>query len=122
MKKPRLLKDLNCKIRILKGEFIMDWLIILSVYLIISVFATIFSLALLDESEIKHYPLKTIFVFQDKLYNYAKYELNIFGIIILEIIITVLTLGASIMMLVTLVTIWVFMLIWKAFCFVFKKR
>lgn len=100
----------------------MDWLIILSVYLIISVFATIFSLALLDESEIKHYPLKTIFVFQDKLYNYAKYELNIFGIIILEIIITVLTLGASIMMLVTLVTIWVFMLIWKAFCFVFKKR
>lgn len=96
--------------------------VLFSIYLIFSLFVLIFSLAFLDEDRIKYYPLKTIFVFQDKLYQHMKYDLNIFGIIILETIVTALTLGASIITSIAFAIMWMSALIWKLFCFMFRKR
>ena len=96
---------------------------ILGFYLVISFLLLIFSIGLLDSYYI-YIPLswKVIFVFQYKIYKNIKDKLNIFGIIILEAIATILTLGASLLLFITSVIIWMFVLIWKLFYFVFKKR
>lgn len=98
------------------------WASILSIYYIISIFMFLFSMIPLGIYNDKFYSWKNIFVFQRWLYDNMKDRLNMLGIIILEIIVTVLTFGASVTLFVTTVIVSVLVLCWKLYCFVFKKR
>jgi Zn-dependent membrane protease YugP len=100
----------------------MEWLEILCIYSLVSMLVFVFSAAPLSKNDYEVYSLKAIFVFQYEAYKHMKDELNILGIVILETIITVLTLGSSIIMFITFLITYTFMLIWELFCFVFQKR
>ena len=100
----------------------MNLVNILSIYFIVSMLTYMFTVLILDATGYKPGDLKSIFVFQYELYKNFKDKLNIFGIIILEAIATISTFGASVFMFVTGVVVCVFIMIWKLFCFIFKKR
>lgn len=98
------------------------WASILSIYLIISIFAFLFSMVPLDIYNDKFYSWKNMFVFQRWLYDNMKDRLNLLGIIILEIIVTILTFGASVTLFACTTMVCVLLLCWKLYCLVFKKR
>ena len=98
------------------------WDIIFPLYSIISVFMLMFYIPLLNPYDYEVYSWKNIFAFQYALYRHMKDKLNIFGIAILETIITILTFGATAAYIVTIITVGILVLIWKLFCFIFKKR
>ena len=95
---------------------------ILCVYILVSMFALIYSIAPLTQYDYKPGDFKSLFVFQRVVYEMSKDQLNILGIAILEMLTTILTFGASITLFVVGVVVLVFTLSWKLFCFIFKKR
>jgi hypothetical protein len=97
----------------------MGWNIF-GAYAVMSFIVYMLYMLLLEVSDYKPGEFIAIFGFQDELYESIKDKLNIYGIIILEALITILTFGASALMFVTGVGICLFMLSWKLFCFVFK--
>ena len=100
----------------------MDWLATLCVYTVVSFLVFIMSAIPLQENDYEVTSPKALFVYQRELYKYMRDKFNIFGIVILETIVTALTLGASTIHFITLVITWIFILVWKLFCFAFKKR
>lgn len=95
---------------------------IIGTYIIINIIILSITLPKLYFDDSKFSTFKTISIFQWTLYEDIKDKLNIFGIIILEIIITMLTLGTSLTLLIGIIVIKMLSLFWKIFCFVFKKK
>ena len=103
----------------------MDWVSIIGFYGIVSILMFLFSMTILlneFDCDCAPYGFQCVFVFQYALYDSVKDKLNMLGIIILEALVTLLTFGASVMMFVMGVIVWLFMLSWKLFYFCFKKR
>lgn len=103
----------------------MDWVSIIGSYGIVSILMFLFSMTILlneFDCDCAPYGFQCIFIFQYALYDSVKDKLNMLGIIILEALVTLLTFGASVMMFVMGVIVWLFMLSWKLFYFCFKKR
>ena len=102
----------------------MVWSSIIGFYGIVSILTFLFSMTLLNEFDCNcaPYGFPCIFVFQYALYDSVKDKLNMIGIIILETLVTLLTFGASVMMFIVGVIVWLFILSWKLFYFIFKKR
>lgn len=100
----------------------MDWVSIIGFYALVSVLMFLFATTILSNEFDCVYGFQCIFIFQYALYDSVKDKLNLLGIIILEALVTLLTFGASAMMFVVGVIIWLFILIWKLFYFCFKKR
>lgn len=104
----------------------INWIDVLGAYFAISFIATIFVSIDLDGSDYNFFSLESIFVFQYELYHSLKDKLNVFGIIILEIIVTILTFGISTILAVMIGTSGIFVLTfklaWKLFYLIFKKR
>ena len=98
----------------------MTWFDILGIYTLVSFILLIFTAGVLDNDDAVSF--KALFVYQYKLYEDIKDKLNVFGIIILEALATILTFGASLMMFVIGVIVLLLILIWKLFYFCFKKR
>ena len=105
----------------MKNEvYIMGWNIF-GAYVVVSFVVFGFAMMLLQASDYKGDDWKVIFIFQGALYESIKDKLNIYGIIILEVLITLLTFGTSAFMFIAGVVAWLCMLIWKLFCFIFKR-
>ena len=100
----------------------MSWFDILGVYAIFSYILFMLTCAFLDASDYKAGDFKSLFSSQYGLYESAKDELNLFGIIILEALVTILTFGASAIMFVFGIVSCIFIQGWKLFYFIFKKR
>ena len=98
----------------------MGWNIF-GAYAIVSFIVYMLYMILLEVSDYKPGEFRSIFGFQDELYESIKDKLNIYGIIILEALVTLLTFGASSLMFIMGVVVWVLMLSWKLFCFIFKR-
>jgi hypothetical protein len=103
----------------------MELVNIVSGYSIVSLLMFLFSMTiLLNEFDCNcaPYGFQCLFVFQYALYDSVKDKLNLLGIIILETLVTLLTFGASVMMFIVGVIVWLFIMTWKLFYFCFKKR
>lgn len=100
----------------------MNWINALGAYMTFSFIILLFTSITIDVYGYKLFSCKTIFIFQYELYECIKDELNMFGIIILELIVTILTFGTSIMLFIIAVIGWIFTLLWKLFYLIFKKR
>ena len=100
----------------------MNWINALGVYIFLSFSIFLFTSIAIDSYGYKLFSLKTIFVFQYKLYECIKDELNMFGIIILELIVTILTFGASIMLFIIAGVALIFESLWRLLYLIFKKR
>lgn len=100
----------------------MNWIDVLCAYIAFSVIILFITAPILDTYGYKLFSWKTIFIFQCELYEDVKDELNIFGILILELITTILTLGTSLMLFIISIVAWIFKLLWKLFYLIFRKR
>ena len=100
----------------------MNWLDIFCGYFAFSFLMYMMFMAFLETSDYKHGDWRSMFALQYELYEIMKDKLNIYGIIILEILITILTFGASALVFATGSIVLLSMSIWKLFCFCFKKR
>lgn len=100
----------------------MNWINALGAYIFLSFGIFLFTSIAIDSYGYKLFSLKTIFIFQYELYECIKDKLNMFGVIILELIVTIFTFGTSIMLFIIAVIDWIFTLLWKFFYLIFKKR
>lgn len=100
----------------------MNWINALGAYMTFSFIILLFTSITIDAYGYKLFSWKTIFIFQYELYECIKDELNMFGVIILELIVTILTFGTNIMLFIIAVIGWIFTLLWKLFYLIFKKR
>ena len=66
--------------------------------------------------------LKLIFMYQYMVYELAKEDLNIAGIIILEIFTTFSVWFLNVIIFIIVCLYYIFLAVWKLFYFVFKKR
>lgn len=87
----------------------------LSLYLIVPVLD-----ANMDDEEKSFW--RYVFIYQYSAYQSAKDSINMLGIIIFEILVTLGTFVASIMIFVGMSILETFLAICKLFCWIFKKR
>ena len=80
------------------------------------------SLALINDDVLNGNKLKLIFMYQYAVYQLAKDDLNIIGILILEIITTFSVWFLNILILVFMCLWYILSAIWDLFYFCFKKR
>lgn len=66
--------------------------------------------------------LKLVFMYQYMVYELAKENLNIAGIIILEIFTTFSVWFLNVIIFIIICLYYIFLAVWKLFYFVFKKR
>ena len=95
--------------------------LIFTVYFLMSVLLFIASAPSWDLFH-SQFSLKFIFIYQYLVYKHTKDDFNILGIIIMEAIVTALTFGASMLIMLMLAIIFVIMQLWYLFRFLFKKR
>ena len=74
------------------------------------------------EEELLKNKLRLIFMYQYALYQIAKDDLNLTGIIILEILLTISAWFLNVAIFVFICLWYIFSTIWNLFYFVFKKR
>ena len=80
------------------------------------------SLGMINDDLLHGSKLKLIFMYQYAVYQLAKDELNIAGIIILEILTTLRVWFLNILVFIVMCMWYIFSAIWNLFYFIFKKR
>lgn len=96
---------------------------IFSYYCVINLFI-LYLVPVLDakmEDEEKSF-WRYIFIYQYFIYKSSINEINMLGIIILEIIVTVCTFGSSVLIFIGMSILEIFLAICNLFCLVFKKH
>ena len=99
----------------------MVWTDILELYFLISIVLFVVTLSLCLSCDVGISFLST-YIYQYELYKRLKYEMNVVGIVILETFVTIITFANSVMMLAMWITYRILLLIWKLYCWIFKKR
>lgn len=99
----------------------MVWTDILALYFLISIVLFVVTLSLCLSCDVGISFLST-YIYQYELYKRLKYEMNVVGIVILETFVTIITFANSVMMLAMWITYRILLLIWKLYCWIFKKR
>jgi hypothetical protein len=99
----------------------MVWTDILALYFLISIVLFVVTLSLCLSCDVGLSFLST-YIYQYELYNRLKYEMNVVGIVILETFVTIITFANSVMMLAMWIIYRILLLIWKLYCWIFKKR
>ena len=99
----------------------MVWTDILVLYFLISIVLFVVTLSLCLSCDVGISFLST-YIYQYELYKRLKYEMNVVGIVILETSVTVITFANSVMMFAVWIICRILLLIWKLYCWIFKKR
>lgn len=97
---------------------------IFGIYCVINLIVT-YTIPLLldaDMDECEKTFWKSVFIYQYSAYKSSKDEINIIGIIILEIIITLCTFASSVLIFLGMSAIEIFLAICELFYWIFKKR
>ena len=111
---------INDKNQLLRGDnMFLDYILPAYVCFSFAIFI-IFGVLVLDDA--LELSFKNIFAFQFDICEGLGDKLNIVGISIVVIIVTLVFFGTSMMNFILLLFVWIIRTIWKLFCLAFKKR